>query len=291
MNEIGQKIQIYRQKSGLTQEALAEKLNVSRQSVSKWELGQTLPEVDKIIAMSRLFSTSTDELLFANVDTPKPRDLLRFGSVYLVVKNMQATTEFYEKLLCMRVSTRHPVFAEFFFDSHCIALMDEKKIDKVEHPASKTSNNNYKFVLNFYVQDLIAEQLRIKDLDIGQVTEIEEAHPGYFFFHVRDPEHNVIEINGNVYDTRRNEEMQTIECQSCSMPMKEEQYGTLKGGEKTSEYCHYCYEDGEYTTPQTLDEAIEGNLPFWLEDCNNDPDLARKTIREVFSKLNRWKMA
>jgi transcriptional regulator with XRE-family HTH domain len=42
---------------------LAEKLNVSRQSVSKWELGQALPEVDKIIAMSKLFKVTTDELL------------------------------------------------------------------------------------------------------------------------------------------------------------------------------------------------------------------------------------
>jgi DNA-binding XRE family transcriptional regulator len=49
MLSIGVKIQEYRIKSGLSQELLADKLGVTRQSVSKWEVGQTLPEVDKII--------------------------------------------------------------------------------------------------------------------------------------------------------------------------------------------------------------------------------------------------
>jgi transcriptional regulator with XRE-family HTH domain len=60
---IGKKIQEHREKKGLTQDALAEKIGVSRQSISKWELGQALPEVDKIVALSRLLNTTTDELL------------------------------------------------------------------------------------------------------------------------------------------------------------------------------------------------------------------------------------
>ena len=44
-------------------EKQAEKLTVSRQSVSKWEMDQSLPEIDKIILMSRLFSVGTDENL------------------------------------------------------------------------------------------------------------------------------------------------------------------------------------------------------------------------------------
>ena len=60
---ISKKIQEHREKNGLSQEMLAEKLGVSRQSVSKWELGQALPEVDKIVTMSRLFEVTTDELL------------------------------------------------------------------------------------------------------------------------------------------------------------------------------------------------------------------------------------
>ena len=52
-----------RKKLGLSQEELADKLSVSRQAVSKWEVAQTVPDLQKIIAMSELFSVSTDYLL------------------------------------------------------------------------------------------------------------------------------------------------------------------------------------------------------------------------------------
>ncbi|MCL2592398.1 MAG: helix-turn-helix domain-containing protein [Defluviitaleaceae bacterium] len=286
-NIIGVKIQEHRQKNVLTQEALAEKLNVSRQSVSKWELGQALPDIDKIVAMARLFGVTTDELLHAHSDMPKRNDLLRLGSIYLITKNMQKAIQFYEKLLSMRASTRHPVFAEFFFDNHCIALMDEARLSG--HDYSRKGDSDYKFVLNFYVQDLIVEHYRVKNLNIGEVTEIMQSNPNYYFFHLKDPDGNVVEITGQVHDTRRNENMETIYCQSCAMPMSEEQYGSLEGGTKTKDYCHYCFVDGTFTTEQTFEEAVEGNIRFWLEHCNNDEEAARKRIKEVFSTLKRWK--
>lgn len=52
-----------RKKEGWSQEELAEKLNVSRQSVSKWESAASVPELDKILTLSRLFGVSTDYLL------------------------------------------------------------------------------------------------------------------------------------------------------------------------------------------------------------------------------------
>ena len=66
MQNVGVKIQQHRLRCRLSQEALAEKLGVTRQSVSKWELGQSLPEIDKIVDMSRLFNVTTDELLIAS---------------------------------------------------------------------------------------------------------------------------------------------------------------------------------------------------------------------------------
>lgn len=50
-----------------SQETLAEKLNVSRQAISKWELGTTLPETEKVIALSEFFGVSIDYLLKDNV--------------------------------------------------------------------------------------------------------------------------------------------------------------------------------------------------------------------------------
>ncbi|MFR3999924.1 MAG: helix-turn-helix domain-containing protein [Christensenellales bacterium] len=60
---VGERIQQLRKAAGLSQEQLAEQLDVSRQSVSKWELNDAAPEISKIIALSELFGISTDELL------------------------------------------------------------------------------------------------------------------------------------------------------------------------------------------------------------------------------------
>ncbi|MBR5322197.1 MAG: phosphoglucosamine mutase [Clostridia bacterium] len=60
---IGQKIAILRTAMQISQEQLAERLEVSRQSVSKWESDQSVPEVGKILQLSSLFNVTTDDLL------------------------------------------------------------------------------------------------------------------------------------------------------------------------------------------------------------------------------------
>lgn len=57
-----EKLMLLRKKSMLSQEQLAEKLDVTRQTVSKWELGQSKPDMDKLTAMSKLFNVSIDVL-------------------------------------------------------------------------------------------------------------------------------------------------------------------------------------------------------------------------------------
>ena len=64
---IGEKITNMRNSLGLSQEALADKLSVSRQSVSKWEMDQAQPQIDKILQLCELFSVSTDELLYDKI--------------------------------------------------------------------------------------------------------------------------------------------------------------------------------------------------------------------------------
>lgn len=61
--ELSEKILNLRKANDLTQEQLAEKTGVSRQSVSKWESGQAVPELDKIVTMCDIFGVSTDFLL------------------------------------------------------------------------------------------------------------------------------------------------------------------------------------------------------------------------------------
>ncbi len=60
---IGDMILKLRKEKGLSQEEVAEKLNVTRQTVSKWETGESKPDFDKIIPLCDLFSITTEELL------------------------------------------------------------------------------------------------------------------------------------------------------------------------------------------------------------------------------------
>ena len=60
---IGEKITKLRNFMGISQEEFADELGVSRQAVSKWEMNQSLPQIDKVIQMCDIFKVSTDELL------------------------------------------------------------------------------------------------------------------------------------------------------------------------------------------------------------------------------------
>lgn len=59
----GEKLALLRKKKGMTQEELSEALQVSRQSVSRWEMDAAFPETDKLITLSKLFECSIDFLL------------------------------------------------------------------------------------------------------------------------------------------------------------------------------------------------------------------------------------
>lgn len=61
--KLNEKILYYRRAAKLSQEELAAQVGVSRQAVSKWELGDATPEVDKLLALARAFGVTTDELL------------------------------------------------------------------------------------------------------------------------------------------------------------------------------------------------------------------------------------
>ena len=60
--EIGKKIMDLRKKNGLSQEELAEKVGVARQTISKWELGETSPDLKQSKELYKIFKVSLDEL-------------------------------------------------------------------------------------------------------------------------------------------------------------------------------------------------------------------------------------
>ena len=62
--KLGSNLQFLRKlHGGMTQERLAERMHVSRQTVSKWETGEAIPDVEKLLELSRLFSCTLDALL------------------------------------------------------------------------------------------------------------------------------------------------------------------------------------------------------------------------------------
>ena len=66
---LADKIMTLRKKNGWSQEELASQLGVSRQSVSKWESAGSIPDLDKILQMSRIFGVSVDYLLKDELET------------------------------------------------------------------------------------------------------------------------------------------------------------------------------------------------------------------------------
>ena len=108
---LADKIMNLRKKAGWSQEELAQQLNVTRQSVSKWEGAQSLPDLEKILQMSRLFGVSTDFLLKDELEAESPdpapdtpalrRVTLAEASAYLALRREAAPKMALGTLLCV----------------------------------------------------------------------------------------------------------------------------------------------------------------------------------------------
>ena len=73
---IGEKIALRRRNAGLSQEALAGQLGVSRQAVSRWETNESLPDTEKVLQLCRIFGVSADDLLLDQA----PETALKFNA-------------------------------------------------------------------------------------------------------------------------------------------------------------------------------------------------------------------
>ena len=196
---IGTRILQQRLMRGLSQEALASILGISRQSVSKWELGQAMPDIDKIVLLSQLWGIATDELLLDKPPTLlEPSNHILNWGLCLIVKNFPLSIQFYELLLNRRATILGPNrFSQFRFNGNCIlSIMNEAHLGDHDYRGS----GDYKFILNLWTMNLSKEYKRIKSLDIGPFTEISRHHPNYYFFNLVDPDYNLIEITGEYYE-------------------------------------------------------------------------------------------
>lgn len=79
-------------------------------------------------------------------------------------------------------------------------------------------------------------------------------------------------------------------CQSCGMPMQEEQYGTNKDGSRNDSYCCYCYKDGAFAQDCTLEEMVAFCAPFEVEGGRaGNLEEAREQLLKYFPTLERWR--
>ena len=88
---LADKIMNERKKNGWSQEELADKLGVSRQSVSKWESAQSVPDINRILDLAKLFGVSTDYLLKDEIESRTSDDMME--SVELNEKSRSVSME------------------------------------------------------------------------------------------------------------------------------------------------------------------------------------------------------
>lgn len=115
--EFSEKLVTLRKGRDLTQEQLAEQLNVSRQSVSKWENGQVIPEVEKIVELSKVFHVTLDYLLKpSEIDELSVKtDMLEQQQKQLLSRE-QTRTKIYKNILY--TAAIYFVFFAAFFVGH-----------------------------------------------------------------------------------------------------------------------------------------------------------------------------
>lgn len=74
---LGEKLLKLRKKKGLSQEEVADILHVTRQTISKWETDQSMPDFDKVVPICNLYEISTEELFYDEVSTPREVEEVR----------------------------------------------------------------------------------------------------------------------------------------------------------------------------------------------------------------------
>ena len=82
---VADRIQNLRRAKGISQEELADKIGVSRQSVSKWESEQSIPDIDKVIVMSEYFEVTTDYILKGIENGPQPAEKTVNANIFVMV--------------------------------------------------------------------------------------------------------------------------------------------------------------------------------------------------------------
>ena len=112
------KLQKIRKEHNITQEVLADKLNVSRQAVSKWESGQAYPDTEKLIQISKIFDVSLDELIGENKSVSKDNSNKKFN----IMETVDMIFSFIQKSISMFFAMTFREKVKFLFEMMILVL-------------------------------------------------------------------------------------------------------------------------------------------------------------------------
>ena len=138
-----------RKENKLSQEMLADKLDVSRQSVSKWESGQTYPEMDKLLAMCKIFNVTLEELTndeigVLNAENRNTQNVIEsFFSFIKKTYNFLINNSFNENIKCFVIMTF--VFFALLFCKIPVNLIESQ----IRNLFTSIGNNHFIIVSSF----------------------------------------------------------------------------------------------------------------------------------------------
>lgn len=116
------KLQKIRKENNITQEMLADKLGVSRQAVSKWESGDSYPDTEKLIQISKLFKISLDELINDNVDQNKTTNKKKFNFMEIFDMVFESVRKVWSMFFAMNFGEKIKFLLEMAFIALAIFL-------------------------------------------------------------------------------------------------------------------------------------------------------------------------
>lgn len=158
MSDFGENLQFYRKQKEMTQEQLAEQLDVSRQTVSKWESGASYPEMEKILQLCDLFSCNMDILMRKNAAESEQQDgegyerymEKRRKNITIGVTLLILGVAFWN--LLFGLGWREPIVNTLFFATAIVAIL----VLVVAGIQDETYRKNHPLIPEFYTKEEIA---------------------------------------------------------------------------------------------------------------------------------------
>lgn len=174
--EIGNKIFELRKKNNLSQEQLAEKMDVTRQTISKWELGETSPDLKQAKELAKIFNVSLDELVNNNInniviaklnDTEKVVRkttktikvlaitiylLILFSSIFIAIHfitKKDFTTKYQTEFTCIFDDEEHYINVDLEDGKYYLTYNDSGNGGIIKHPAGNTLVDVYETLKTF----------------------------------------------------------------------------------------------------------------------------------------------